>query len=142
MAAEAALDADAQSRKGRCVCRSCDRGLSVRIEPQERSSFLAGKRSDSFSMKSELTSTAMKKERYVGLDVHEESVTVAVAQGGRDGEVRLYGTISNNLHAIEKLLRRVGKTHGANPRREVCSPARSPKSGPSRCRIYENNDPH
>jgi hypothetical protein len=44
-----------------------------------------------------------KKELYIGLDVHKDSITVAVAQG-RDGEMRLYGTISNDLHAIEKLL--------------------------------------
>ena len=34
-----------------------------------------------------------------------DSITVAVAQGGRDGEVHLYGTISNDLHGIEKLPR-------------------------------------
>jgi hypothetical protein len=39
----------------------------------------------------------MKKELYIGLDVHKDSITVATAQGGRDGEVRLYGTISNDL---------------------------------------------
>ena len=48
----------------------------------------------------------MKKELYIGLDVHKDSIIVAVAQGGRNGEVRLYGTISNDLHAIEKLLTR------------------------------------
>ena len=31
------------------------------------------------------------------------------SSGGRDGEVRLYGTISNDLHAIEKLLTRLVK---------------------------------
>jgi transposase len=62
----------------------------------------------------------MKKELYIGLDVHEDSITVAIAQGGRDGEVRLYGTISNDLHAIEKLLARLRKAHGANPRIEIC----------------------
>jgi transposase len=62
----------------------------------------------------------MKKELYIGLDVHKDSITVPVAQGGRDGEVRLYGTISNDLHAIEKLLTRLRKAHGANPRLEVC----------------------
>ena len=46
----------------------------------------------------------MKNELYIGFDVHKDSITVAVAQGGRGGEVRLYGTISNDLHAIEKLL--------------------------------------
>jgi transposase len=62
----------------------------------------------------------MKKELYIGLDVHKDSITVAVAQGGRDGEVRLYGTISNDLQAIEKLLTRLRKAHGENPPIEVC----------------------
>ena len=62
----------------------------------------------------------MKKELYIGLDVHKDSITVALAQGGRDGEVRLYGTISNDLHVIEKLLTRLRKAHGANPRIEIC----------------------
>jgi transposase len=33
---------------------------------------------------------------------------VAVADGGRDGEVRLYGEISGDLGALEKVLRKVG----------------------------------
>ena len=55
-----------------------------------------------------------------GRDVHKDSITVAVAQGGRGGEVRLYGTISNDLHAIAKLLTRLRKAHGANLRLEIC----------------------
>lgn len=47
--------------------------------------------------------------RYVGLDVHKERNEVAIADGG--GEVRLYGAISNDLHALEKL---VGKLRGEN----------------------------
>jgi hypothetical protein len=49
-------------------------------------------------MREHKSNTPMKKELYIGLDVHKDSITVAVAQGGRDGEVRLYGTISNDLH--------------------------------------------
>ena len=81
---------------------------------------LAGKRSDSSNVKCELTNTPMKKELYIGLDVHKDSITVAVAQGGRNGEVRLYGTISNDLQAIEKPLTRLRKSHGENPSIEVC----------------------
>ncbi|AHF89101.1 transposase [Opitutaceae bacterium TAV1] len=54
-----------------------------------------------------------KTEHYVGLDVHKDTVMVAVADGGREGEVRLYGQISNDLHAIEKALRKIGSDGGA-----------------------------
>ena len=40
--------------------------------------------------------------KYVGLDVHKERNEVALAES--DGEVRLYGSISNDLHALEKLV--------------------------------------
>jgi transposase len=33
---------------------------------------------------------------------------IAVAEGDRQGEVRLYGTISSDLHAVEKALRKIG----------------------------------
>jgi transposase len=50
----------------------------------------------------------MHTDKYVGLDVHKDTTVVAVAEGGRDGEVRLYGTVSSDLHALEKVLRKVG----------------------------------
>jgi len=43
--------------------------------------------------------------KYVGLDVHKERNEVAIAESG--GEVRLYGSISNDLHALEKLVTRL-----------------------------------
>ena len=43
-------------------------------------------------------------KRYVGLDVHKDTNQVAVAEAGRDGEVRAYGTISSDLHALERLM--------------------------------------
>jgi len=48
--------------------------------------------------------------KYIGLDVHKERNEVAIADG-ITGEVRLYGSISNDLHALEKL---VYKLRGQN----------------------------
>src|ERR1700737_2754990 len=45
---------------------------------------------------------------YVGLDVHKESIVVAVAAGGLRGEVREYGRIANTPTALDRLLRRLG----------------------------------
>jgi transposase len=50
----------------------------------------------------------MKTEKYVGLDVHKDTTVVAVADGGRQGEVRLHGTISSDLRALEKALKKIG----------------------------------
>jgi transposase len=46
--------------------------------------------------------------KYVGLDVHKDTTVIAVADGGREGEVRLFGQISSDLHALEKVLRKLG----------------------------------
>src|SRR6266851_1894526 len=45
---------------------------------------------------------------YVGLDVHKESIVVAVASGGLRGEVREYGRIANTAAALDRLLRKLG----------------------------------
>ena len=40
----------------------------------------------------------MKKNlrtKFVGMDVHQKSISIAIADDGADGEVRLYGTIRN-----------------------------------------------
>jgi transposase len=55
----------------------------------------------------------MKKTTlHLGLDVHRDSITVGIAHAGRSGEVRLHGTITNDLHALEKLMIKLRK---ANP---------------------------
>ena len=43
-------------------------------------------------------------KRFVGLDVHKDTIAIAVADQGRDGEVRAYGTISSDLHAVERAI--------------------------------------
>ncbi|AXB80108.1 MAG: IS110 family transposase [Rhodobacteraceae bacterium GWE1_64_9] len=49
-----------------------------------------------------------KGTKYIGLDVHKETVAVAVAEGERGGEVRFYGTISNEDDAVRGLVKRLG----------------------------------
>lgn len=50
----------------------------------------------------------MKKiKRYVGLDVHKDTITIAVADGGRRREVRLYGRVSSDLRVLERTLRKI-----------------------------------
>jgi transposase len=49
---------------------------------------------------------------YVGLDVHKDSISVAIAESGGSREVRNYGTISNDLRAIVKLFGAIRKAHG------------------------------
>jgi hypothetical protein len=45
--------------------------------------------------------------RFVGLDVHAETIAVAVAEGR--GQVRALGTIPNRPEAVRRLLGKVGK---------------------------------
>ena len=48
----------------------------------------------------------MKTHKFVGLDVHSDTTMIAVAEGERHGEVSLYGEISSDLNALEKVLRK------------------------------------
>lgn len=47
-----------------------------------------------------------KKVHYLGLDVHKETIAVAIAPAG-DTEVRSYGIINGTLDAIDKLLKKL-----------------------------------
>jgi len=44
---------------------------------------------------------------YVGMDVHKESIAVAVAETTGQCEVRSHGSMSHDLHAVEKLMRKL-----------------------------------
>ena len=47
-----------------------------------------------------------EKLRFLGLDVHAETIAVAIAEP--DGEVRSLGTIANREESIRKLIRKLG----------------------------------
>ena len=44
---------------------------------------------------------------FVGLDVHKNSISVALAETGREQEVRRYGTIEGDMAAVDKLTRKL-----------------------------------
>ena len=48
----------------------------------------------------------MKKVRFIGLDVHADTIAVAVAEP--DGEVRSLGMIPNRPESIRKLMKKLG----------------------------------
>jgi len=52
---------------------------------------------------------------YVGLDVHKEQTSVAVADPGAKGEIRSHGSIATSQIALERVLRRISKAHDIKP---------------------------
>jgi transposase len=54
----------------------------------------------------------------VGLDVHAKNIAIALAEGS-GGEPRTYGSIPNDLHALEKVFAKLRKAHPATELR-VC----------------------
>jgi len=50
---------------------------------------------------------------FIGLGVRKETVSVAVADAGRNGEIRHLGNFRNTPNAVAKLARRLGRQHVA-----------------------------
>ena len=48
-----------------------------------------------------------KSIRFIGMDVHKNSISIAIAEEGRNGEIRNYGKINNNKTAIDKAVRKL-----------------------------------
>jgi hypothetical protein len=51
----------------------------------------------------------MNSTIFVGLDVHKATVSVAVAEGRRGGEVRHLGTFKNFIDVLTKLVQRLAR---------------------------------
>lgn len=50
---------------------------------------------------------------YIGLDVHKDTIAVAVANPERQGEVRFYGNISSAKDSVIRLMKKLIKLHGS-----------------------------
>ena len=48
----------------------------------------------------------MSKVRFIGLDVHADTIAVAVAEP--NGEVRSFGVIPNRLESVRKMVNKLG----------------------------------
>ena len=49
-------------------------------------------------------------ELYIGLDVHKEKTSVAIADPGANGEIRHHGEVATTQIALDRLIRRIART--------------------------------
>jgi len=68
----------------------------------------------------------MSKMRFIGLDVHSETIAVAVAEAG-SGEVRSLGTMPNRPESVRKM---IGKLGPVGTLKCCC------EAGPTGCVLY------
>jgi len=52
----------------------------------------------------------MNTVKFIGMDVHKKTITVAIADEGRQKQPRVYGTITNDLDALDKFCRKMVST--------------------------------
>ena len=73
----------------------------------------------------------MKKiVKYIGLDVHKNSISIAIAEEGPKKDVNFYGVINNDMDQLHKFLRKQ-ISQGAEPRCVY-------EAGPCGYNIYRN----
>lgn len=52
----------------------------------------------------------MNTVKFIGLDVHKKTITIAIADQGRQHKPRVYGAIANDLDAVDKFCRKMVST--------------------------------
>jgi len=52
----------------------------------------------------------MNTVKFIGMDVHKKTITIAIADEGRQNQPRVYGTIANDLDALNKFCRKMIST--------------------------------
>src|SRR4051812_15282809 len=51
----------------------------------------------------------MDKKTFIGLDVHKDSISISIAEEGRNDPVRFLGVIPNSAEAVAKMAKRLSK---------------------------------